>query len=113
MPTVYLLTFASGKQYVGATNNLPGRMAAHKSTAKHKPGSHPMYAEWPPVIQILAKCTPKFALLIEKSFIQALETSVPKGYNKHAYISEIPRRRHNKQIKSYSWHAEWLQKHAS
>ena len=142
MPTVYLLTFASGKQYVGVTNNLHRRLQAHTSMAKQpeKSNNKPMYTEWlvtPPKAAILATCSVKYKSLIELSFILGYETAVPNGYNysgkafKHKYGAEdlheiyhapiddqlrkkLPKvKLRQKKVKSYSWRTEWLRKHAS
>jgi group I intron endonuclease len=85
MATVYLLTFKSGKCYVGMTRQkLEKRIASHRYDAKAKKG-FVMHDAWrkhgEPELKILANVENSMLRETEQKFIKELNTMVPNGYN--------------------------------
>ncbi len=86
MGILYLLTFASGKQYVGVTesNVLQKRMYQHRYSAKS--GSNlPVHMAWrkygEPVVEVLATFSDDSLYQAEIDEIATRKTLAPNGYN--------------------------------
>ena len=82
---VYLLTFASGKSYVGVSRDMEGRMDWHwyrSESMTSLPISRAFIKYGEPKVEILATCdSEKSAYKEEMRAIQTHDTQVPNGYN--------------------------------
>lgn len=83
---VYLLTFSSGKKYVGQTQRvLSARMSGHRARLKINTSS-PLYAEWSacgdPEVKVVERCDSIEELhLAESKWIKQENTIWPNGLN--------------------------------
>lgn len=86
MGSVYLLTFANGKQYVGQARNLVARWRSHAFHAKRGDrGHYPLYAAWAkhgePKRTVLFEGPSDELNAVETAMIAAYGTICPGGYN--------------------------------
>lgn len=83
--TLYRLTFASGKTYLGITNDYSRRMKSHKSSAATNP--QPLYRAirkygWDNVVkEKLAIGDYKYIKALEYQAIKSFNSRIPCGYN--------------------------------
>ena len=83
MGIIYLLTFADGKRYIGATTTrLNHRMNKHRSKAL-KGSKYPVHIHWlnygEPEVKVLAYRENKHLSRSEAKFIREHDTVQPKG----------------------------------
>lgn len=86
MGSVYLLTFASGKHYVGQARNLIARWRSHRFHARRGDRRHyPLYAAWAkygePKLTILFEGPASALNAVETEMIAEYGTVSPAGYN--------------------------------
>jgi len=104
---VYLLTFASGKSYVGVSNNPKRRLMEHwsRSEAGTYALSYALKKYGNPQMRILAETQTKLeAFALEIKFIAEMNTLAPNGYNmtKGGEGADLPPERYTEMGKRYS-----------
>ena len=78
--SIYKLTFPSGKEYIGVTNNLEKRLRQHKEN-RNTAVSHAIRKYGAFETKILAISDRETAYLMEKRAIEVFDTQSPNGYN--------------------------------